>query len=365
MAASGAVGAATSIAATIGRYFSVVSLVPAAVLVGWAELVRASGAITGAPSWRDLDRSLSEWSWGRTFLFLAAAWSLGLVMHGVQFNATQALEGYWGRSRLAVGLMRARIVRHRQIHRRLLLQLGGNDIRLRSELDQLPQDTTKPDGPRIGDGTPEEAGEERDSVMDTADGDAFVALAVARDEAQRLLQRYPEAARSIMPTRLGNAMRRFELRAGRAYGLEAIAISAHVTLTATPSHVAQLSDAREQLDLSVRLCWVGALATAISVAALATDGLWLVVALVPWAFAYLSYRGAVTAAEEFGAVFAAVVDLDRFAMYESLHVVSPPDIRREREANERLMQVFDGSTSASLRYDQPSRTDRRLPRPVR
>jgi hypothetical protein len=50
MAGSSVVGAATSIGQLIGRYFSVVALLPATLLVGWLELLRGVGALTDTPS---------------------------------------------------------------------------------------------------------------------------------------------------------------------------------------------------------------------------------------------------------------------------------------------------------------------------
>ena len=77
----------------------------------------------------------------------------------------------------------------------------------------------------------------------------------------------------MMPTRLGNALRRHEDAVGRPYDLNAVGVMPHIALCAPPEHLAYLNDQRTLLDLSVRLCVVSLLAAAAGFVLLARDGL--------------------------------------------------------------------------------------------
>lgn len=178
-----------------------------------------------------------------------------------------------------------------------------------------------------------------DKYLDEEADDEALSHALAIDTYDKAKRRYPERART-MPTRLGNALRAVEDRAGHQYGLDAITVAPHLALIAPDSHVAYLQDSREQLDLAVRLCSVSLLATVITVPATLTDGLWLLLALVPYALAYVAYRAAVSAADEFTTALSTIIDLDRFALYRHLGLRRPRTTHQERRRNERLMLLL-------------------------
>ena len=67
------------------------------------------------------------------------------------------------------------------------------------------------------------------------------------------------AGRRMMPTRLGNVLRRYEDTAGRQYGLDIVRIAPHLNLVARPEHREYVDDCRKGLDLGVRLCVLFAL----------------------------------------------------------------------------------------------------------
>ena len=127
----------------------------------------------------------------------------------------------------------------------------------------------------------------------------------------------------MMPTRLGNVLRRYEDNAGQQYGLDIIRIAPHLNLVALPGHREYVDDCRKGLDLGVRLCFLFAFATALSVVLLFRDGGWLLLALAPYCISYLAYRGAASSAHAYGTALLTLVDLDRFALYEQLHVPAP------------------------------------------
>jgi hypothetical protein len=105
-------------------------------------------------------------------------------------------------------------------------------------------------------------------------------------------RRFPDAGRRTMPTRLGNALRRYEDSAGRQYGLDFLLLAPHFNLVAVKEHREYVDDCRKGLDLGVRLCVLFVIATALSIVLLASDGAWLLLSLAPYFVSYLAYGGA-------------------------------------------------------------------------
>ena len=105
--------------------------------------------------------------------------------------------------------------------------------------------------------------------------------------------------------------------------------------------------------VGVRICVLFALATVLSVGLLIRDGGWLLLVLAPYCVSYLAYRGAVSAAEEYGGALSILVDLNRFALYQQLRVPSPPDTLVEKDRNEQLMRLLGGE-ELYLRYAPPT-----------
>jgi len=130
-------------------------------------------------------------------------------------------------------------------------------------------------------------------------------------------------------------------------------VTPHLALVAPPEHVAYLDDQRAQLDAAVRLSLVNLLATALAVGFLWSDGGWLLIALGTYALAYLGYRGAVVVAREYGVALSTLVALNRFALYDALHLPHPVSTADERTRNEDLGPLLRGSEGPSLPY-QPA-----------
>ena len=73
----------------------------------------------------------------------------------------------------------------------------------------------------------------------------------------------------------------------------------------------------------------------------------------PYGVAYLSYRGAVIVAHEHGAAVAAMIDLDRFALYGALRLRRPKNTAAERRRNAKLAALVSGDQEVVLRYKYP------------
>jgi hypothetical protein len=326
MAGTSVTNAALDIGGKIGRNFSVVSMVPSLFLVLWTYALIESGAWSGPPDLADLRRNVAAWGLAEVAWLLVAALMLGLLLHPLQFATIQLLEGYWGGSRLALAAASLRVMHYR----RKWQNLGD---RLSDHICALEKAFAKK-------GLQDERDlEARADYLDSEDADDLVSHVVARDVLRPLQARFPDARR-IMPTRLGNTLRRFEDSAGSQYGIEAITTATHFGLIVPDRHLDYLDDARQQLDATARLCSMSAIATVLAVSALFTDGLWLLVALVPYLFTYVAYRATIGAADEYTSIASTLIDLNRFALYSQLGVAKPASAAAERETNALLMPLL-------------------------
>ena len=127
MAATAPLDTVLSVGQRIGRYFALVSMIPSLLLVLWAYMLLASGALSGEPALRNVEYALSHWSIGKATGVVIATLAVALVMHPLLFATTQLLEGYWGSTQLAATAMKIRIVHHRKRWRDLLEKAGSSN----------------------------------------------------------------------------------------------------------------------------------------------------------------------------------------------------------------------------------------------
>jgi hypothetical protein len=316
---------------SIGRYFAIVSTIPSALLTIFLYVLVKSSAPTGAPHWSQGVSALMSIGIGGAAVLAVASLAVSLVLHPMQFSLTQLFEGYWGVSEPMQKLRELRI-RH-----------------YRARFDTLSQ-----------------ASEELESVLTPTEGGSlanrkYIPYVSRRDEIERLLQAYPRNPTQILPTRLGNVLRRYERMAGAAYELDAVAIVPPLLLIAEPGTVRHVNDQRIQLDLTIRMCMISLIASLISFIVLWRNGPWVLIALAPYALAYLFYRGAVIVAGEFGVAFSMLIELNRFALYERLRMPAPSNLSEEREQNTNLLKLLLGDTLEDKRkwiYDYPTQDNR-------
>jgi hypothetical protein len=183
---------------------------------------------------------------------------------------------------------------------------------------------------------------------------------------------YPRYPQHLMPTRLGNVLRRYEIDAGSEYGLSVLTFAGHLATVASPEEMRHVNDQRIALDFAVQCCITGLLGSAVAVVFLwwhgglcktsemgsaimsltcedanswscfqgvlhKPHGIWLLVALAPYFFRYFAYRGSIVVAHEYGRALGALVDLNRFELYQRLRLVLPKTTYEER----RLTKILD------------------------
>jgi hypothetical protein len=316
----------------IGRYFSVVSVLPSILLVVYVFLLSSSGSWRHAPDWHAAFAALRNVGLAGAAVLTVSGIVVALVMHPLQFSMVQLLEGYWGPGWLARRIRVSRIHRHRK-------RLGWVN-RLAADAEG----TIK----RIDDDDPS-----LDQLTPEAIARLMVTALTQRDEAARSRDRYPVEPQHMMPTRLGNMLRRYELLSGAPYELDTPTVLPSLALIIPPGHLDYLNDQRSALDLAVRTSITSAIACLVTVVFLWHSGLWLLIALIPYGAAYAAYRGSVIAAQSYGVTMSAVIALNRFALYEQMHMPRPPTTARERAANEGLRALLRYDKSASLTYRHP------------
>ncbi|MGH3068089.1 MAG: hypothetical protein ACRDMI_05830 [Streptosporangiaceae bacterium] len=326
MVTGGIVDASTGAAQVIGRYFSVVSVVPSSLYVTFVYLLIASGSWRHSPDWSHAFTSLEHLGIGG-FAFLALfSVGLGVFIHPIQFATVQLLEGYWGTGLIAQKIRTQRIL-HYQARCKNLNRKRNTALNTLADWRNGNVPTT------LTSRTP---------------------LRSEYDEARRVRSSsFPANLDQVMPTRLGNALRRVESQAGRQYGMDALQVVPHILLIAPASHVDYVNDQRSQLDLAVRMTLISAAASATALLFLWPYRLWALVAVIPYALAYLSYRGSVVAAGHYGAAIDNLINLDRFALYEQLRLPLPPSGHAERIMNQNMRRLLEYHNDVLIDYQHP------------
>jgi hypothetical protein len=307
--------ATSSAGERIGAYFNLVSALPSSIFVTFVYALIASGVPLNPPDWGNALAAFMDLGIAGVLLLALSALVLGLVLHPLQFALVQLYEGYWGLSRVAVALSTTRAQHHRR--RRKAVIKRGEDAAL----------APRGPSPRL-----------------------LVQNAVVVDESARLERSYPAEGRLVMPTRLGNVLRRYESLVGRPYKLDPTRVMAHLGLVSDPSHLKYLNDQRTLLDLAVRLSAMCYLAALILLITLWPYGAWLALAAVAYSLGYGFYRGAIVSAHAYGQAIHAVVDLNRFTLYTRLGLGLPDTLHAERETNAKLARILDSEEFVDLTY---------------
>ena len=319
MADGGIIDAGAGVANSIGRYFSVVSFIPSSLYVLFVYLLVASGSWHHSPDWNHAFVSLGHLGVDGVVLLTFLGVGLGIFIHPVQFSIVQFFEGYWGKRSISQDIRYRRIVYYQRLCRKL-----NRDVSYAKEkLDAREKDDLTMRAPIRSKG----------------------------DEADRVRRMFPADLNEVMPTRLGNVLRRAESQAGSQYGIDALQAVPHLLLIAPANHVDYVNDQRSQLDLAVRMTFISVVAVATSIIFLWPDGAWVLIALIPYGLAYFSYRGSVVAAGHYGYALETLINLNRFALYQQLHVKLPASTEKEQEMNAALRNLLGYKPYRTIHYE--------------
>jgi hypothetical protein len=292
----------------LGIRFNLVGLVPTTALVVFILSLVRSGAVGGSPDLSNIPTDLSVTQIGQlVFLVLLVS----LILQPFQLALVRLLEGYaWTFSRTGIALNVLAV----ELQRRRLQRL--DDM-------AFPADDSVEDPQR--------------QLMATI----------------RRRTYYPSNPDDLLPTRLGNALRAAEDRAGQRYGLDTNVCMPRLYPYLSDRLVQVLNDRRNQVDVAVRLCAVLLLATVISASVLLGDGWWFAVPVATAVLSWVAYRGAVLAAVNYGQALYVAFDLHRFDMVHGLHYPLPPR-EQEHAFNKELSAFLAGnSDEMSSPYAHP------------
>jgi hypothetical protein len=286
----------------LGTRFLIVTVVPNALLLGYLGLLLAAGAPTQSPSPARAITVLNHLT-----VHEIAAIVLGLLVFSVatyplQVPLIQILEGYWW------GL---------------------------------------PCGPKLANRATERFRKEWDEARVTLQKTArephwdWIAKNAGRN-AQFRADSLPRRREELLPTALGNALRRGEGGAGERYRLDLPVVAPRLIPLLAPDVLGELNDLRNQLDAAARLCVAAGVATAASVGLLLWHGPWLFLALAMYVQTWACYRSSVAAARRFSLSLAAAIDLYHLKLYDALSLERPADLEQELERNAALSRLFSG-----------------------
>lgn len=348
------IDAAVSSTRMIGRYFSVVTMVPSVLLVLYVTLLIWAGAWSGPIDPGRIGSAFDESRLLDIGWFAVASLVVALIIHPLRFVTTQILEGYWGTNPVALRLTASAARRH---HRKAVrLMTRGDSARAMWIVygsARWRHEEPAPDPSSVRGADLENRQADALRILALPDGESVLTEYLAHQAYERARITYPEELRRIMPTELGNVLRRSEDKAGKQYGLDTMVIGPHLSLVAKPEHYAYVQDRQRAMDLAITMCLVSALATAASAVILADDGWWSLIAFVPFGFGYWSYMGAVAAAHSYNAAIETVSDLSRFALYDSLHVAQPKTGEEELQTAENLMKLLRGTPQPAMNFVHP------------
>lgn len=279
-----------------------VNIVPAAALALLIATLLLAGAPQSAPS---PDRLLANGralgpGWLAALSVAITIWSIAL--QPFEMSLIRALEGYWPASRLFSEIGQRALWLQRRRHRAL-----------------------------------------RHAALSELNAPEVVA-------ARGILAQWPKDEADVLPMALGNRLRAMERRAAAGYGMDAVRSFPRLYLALPASALVPLGQARDQLDAAVRFCFVFAVGSVVSAGLLAAHGWWLLLPLGLAVMSVTSYRAALVAAVNYGALVTAAFNVYHLRLLDETGVLRPTDTAAVRRAHIALEALQTGDSTRSVRY---------------
>lgn len=298
----------------LGPRFNVVSFLPTAFLALFLLVLVGLGPPSRDPSVENLAAPLRGLNVAQLAVTAVIVITAGLVVQPFQLSLVRILEGYgWASTRFG------------HVFHAIGVELQW---RRQTRLKRLARAPLPSYGPWLTSWERRRVGRRRLQQR--------YAVGSVRDE----LASYPVDEEQLLPTRLGNALRASEMRAGQRYGLNTIDVWPRLLPYLSPRLNEVITDLRNQLDTSARFCAVLVLATVASTALLAVHGPWLLIPAVTGMSSWIAYRAAVRAAIAHGRQLYVAFDLHRFDLLRGLHLPLPRNSVAEVQVNQNLSRFF-------------------------
>lgn len=163
-----------------------------------------------------------------------------------------------------------------------------------------------------------------------------------QERAIRVLRQYP-THEQMLPTTLGNVLRRGETTAGERYGLSTLATYPRLYNLLSDRLDSAISSQVNVLDATAAFVFVFGLSAALTTPLVVRHNGWTA---LPVTFALASavcYRGAVLAAGYWSVLAATAYDLHRLELIKAVGLPLPADAREEFSVNTVISAVFEGT----------------------
>jgi hypothetical protein len=342
------VGALIDSLRKVAHHFAVVAGIPAVLVTAYILVLLSSGAPTRKPNLHRALSTVEHLTLGDLAVLVVVVIAIGLVMSPFQFGVTQLLEGYWGPTTPALRGMRRGAGRHldQALALRKAAERAGWKV---SEADEVLADLAQEEQALLA----QEGGFDKvdlDRIEARQRALLFASLPdrLKQQEADRVAAGYPVDPAEIMPTRLGNVLRRYERLAGAAFDLDAVTITPLLAQVADPTVRDYIDDARTDLDLATQMVLVWVIWTVVGAMILWRWGFWLLLPASSALLSLLAYRGAVNSAQAYGEALIVLVVLGRKGLYDGTGLGPPRNTEEECARNKELMLQLGGSPA---RYD--------------
>ncbi|MER7540104.1 hypothetical protein ABTX77_35790 [Streptomyces sp. NPDC097704] len=297
------------------------------VLVGWLLPTALNVSLFAVAVWPSLRRgggTVRLWSEGVTHLsagVLGVSVLLGLALCALQNPLYRVLEGYalWPNALYTYGCTRRRQAKQDLQDRLTLIRLERQERDDQLGPDGAARLTALRANPRIA----------RAALRDRR------RTAVQRALLRERLARYPVDDAQLAPTKLGNAIRRFEEYGYDRFRLDTQVMWNELTGNAPEQVRRQVDLARANVDFFVALLYGHCAVALCAAAALTTPDpdvpLLLAAIAVPSFLIPVWYRAAVSATDEWSAAVRALVNTGRKPLAGSLGLLLPGELAGERE----------------------------------
>lgn len=292
-----------------GRRFSITGTIPTLAVLFTVLAELAAGAPSQMPSRKQLVSTLQSLVPGEWVMLFLGVIIAALLLQPLQRHLVRWLEGYPLTRGVGLLLGRPLITRWRRRWERL------NDVQQR--VDPRPED-----------------------------------LPVMIEAAARLA-RLPRAPERLMPTGLGNTLRAAEDRPAETYGIDTVAAWPELYAVLPERTASLVDDARDQLDTTCRMTAAFAMMGVLS-AVILPFSRWTFLALAFLLASALTYRSAISAAESYGRLVNAAVNLHRFDLLTALHLPLPAGRDDERARFRALSSRLRQDLPATEPYEHPS-----------
>jgi hypothetical protein len=261
-------------------------------------------------------------------------------------------------------LTRRATIRHQQLSRKyeVLLITASEQLEYYAYTERRRQQDV------VNSGEPDERAFDRSFLSAALDPH----LQEIRDKLNRAaaaLRRYPKNLENVRATVLGNVLSAAEENAGGRYGLDTAVVLPRLEPVLPEATAKRITGHRDDLQFAVRLASaliVAAIASIILLlpAAIATDvdrfnPIWFCVSAGALLLAWASYRNSVAAGLQYGEALAVAFDLDRFHLYEMLHLPLPHDPRAERELAGLVSTALLTGEVELIRFELPKKGSRK------